>query len=111
MKKFEYPVELAKLNDANKLSFYLFLAKELTISNRIILADDDLSRDEKLNRLKPINEITHRVVSRIEELVSGNPLLSDEDMWGMIKHGVAQCPSIGGEVGSAISRCYKKVGL
>jgi hypothetical protein len=52
MNNFDYPRDISNLSDEKKLSFYLYLTKELTISNRTILSNDSLLSAEKLNRMK-----------------------------------------------------------
>ncbi len=108
MNNFDYPRDISNLSDEKKLSFYLYLTKELTISNRTILSNDSLLSAEKLNRMKYINEVIHRIVNRMQDLVYEDQLLTEQDIWEMIKHAVDQSKGIGGEVGAAISICYQK---
>ena len=59
---------ISALDKQQKQHFYLALARELTITQRSIWADDQLDNSEQVDRLKWLNEIMHRVLNRLYDL-------------------------------------------
>jgi hypothetical protein len=45
-----------------RCDFFRVLAHSLTVSIRVYLCDNELDDEEKLNRVKWLNEILHRVI-------------------------------------------------
>ena len=61
-------------------------AHNLTISVRGIWSDEHLSDSEKLESLKWLNEIMHRVVRKPALLRINKDEMSESDSWEGIKH-------------------------
>ena len=99
--------KVTMMDDAQRIRFYESLAHSLTISIRSVWSDDNLSEKEKVDRIKWINEISHRVINRIIDLRYQPSTWSDLDMWEMIKHNVKQHEGIKGEVAWALNHSLK----
>src|SRR5690242_15321737 len=99
---FNYPEAINALSPEQKLHFYELLAHNLTVTNRAIFNAQDLPDAEKLNRLKLINEIQHRVTSKIYVTRLNLHEWTETDAWQMIGDYVAQDTTIESEVNFAI---------
>ena len=81
--------KLNKLNVPQRQMFYEMLAHNLTISVRFIQSEEKISVEERLDRIKWINEIMHRVISKIRCLRLNTHEWTEEDsvndMRGWIK--------------------------
>jgi hypothetical protein len=79
--------KLNALSADQKATFLELLSHELTISIRTIWSDEEISPDEKVDRIKWINEIHHRVPLRVlalkreDEDWTGDYLGLDIDHW------------------------------
>jgi hypothetical protein len=103
---FDYAQKIDSLTLEQRLSFYELLAFNLTISVRSIGANDEITNAEKIDRLKWVNEILHRVTAKILYLRRHQNTWSETDSWESIKHWVGQNPAIGGDIGWAIQTSY-----
>ena len=98
--------ELASLNDSERIYFYECLAHRMTVAIRAIWSDEDLPDHEKVDQMKWMNDILHRVTLKISRLRTGSNKWSDEDSWSDIKHWVAQNRGIEGHVGWVLQECF-----
>jgi len=105
--KENYAELLTRFPQDTKVYFYERLAHNLTISCRGIWSNELLSDAEKVEQMKWLNEIQHRIISKIsvERLVCHE--WKESDIIGMIENYVKQAPSIGSEVAWAINNSYK----
>jgi hypothetical protein len=83
------------------------LAHNLTISVRGIWSDEHLSDSEKLECLKWLNEIMHRVVRKPALLRINKDEMSESDSWEGIKHWVGLSPEISPHVEWALKTSYE----
>ena len=101
--------KVSLMDEVQRICFYESLAHSLTISIRSVWSDNDLSDKEKVDRMKWINEISHRVINRIVDLRYEHSAWSDLDMWEEIKHNVKQHEGIKGEVAAALKLSLQRV--
>ena len=89
--------------------FYELLAHNLTISIRAIWHNPETSDSQKVEELKWINEIMHRVTSkiRVERLQLHN--WPEIEFIKMVSSYIKQCPSIGDDVAWSINSAFEKV--
>src|SRR5215813_2635421 len=89
-----------KLPDEQRIRFYEMLAHELTIGIRCIWSDS-INPEDKVDQLKWINEIMHRVVAKIYCERTKSHEWSDTDIENMVGHWVSQNFRIEDTVNSA----------
>jgi hypothetical protein len=106
---FDYPSAIGALELEQRLLFYEVLAHNLTVCVRSIWSSEETSAAQKVEQLKWLNEIMHRVTSKIRVLRLNIHEWTEADSWAEIKHWVAQCPSLEGEVGWAIRYTYATI--
>jgi hypothetical protein len=100
---------MASLNDEQMLHFYEVLAHNLTMAIRSIWSDESITADEKVERIKWVNEILHRTTAKVWVLRLKTHEWTEEDFASDIGHYIALNPSIAIEVSSAVSRSYRAV--
>lgn len=105
--KFDFPNLIGELNEQERIRFYEDLAHNLTVSVRGIWSDNKLTDRERVERMRWINEIMHRVVMKSAYLRTKRNKYSETDSWEDIKHWVAQSPDLGTSVEWAIERSYE----
>jgi hypothetical protein len=110
--KFDYIKNIGSLTLKQKRKFYVLLAHELTVAVRFIWLED-FTDAEKIEGMRLINEIMHRLVFRIEELHTISNL--DEDSWTeedflqMIMDYISENHKVlAGNVGWAVKSSYEK---
>ncbi len=103
---FDYPATIGALDLEQRLLFYEVLAHNLTVCVRAIWSNEETSDEKKVEQLKWLNEIMHRVTSKIRVLRLNTHEWTESDSWEDIKHWVAQCPSIEGDIAWAIRSAY-----
>lgn len=96
-----------------KILFYELFANYITISIRGYWSDDTTDDALKVEKMKWINEIQHRVTSKIrhERLGLkgwGNKDWSEESFAKMMEGYVRKCPSIAVDVGWCINSAFEK---
>jgi hypothetical protein len=72
------------LDEGQKLSFVELFAHELTICARWVWSENGLSESDQIQKMKAINEIQHRVISRIRSIRLKKDQWSEEDFVKMI---------------------------
>lgn len=105
--KKNYAALVSAFSENEKVYFYERLAHNLTISCRGIWSNNELSDIEKVEQMKWLNEIQHRIISKISVTRLDLHEWKESDIIGMIAGYIQQAPEIGGEVGWAISASYK----
>jgi len=106
---FDFAEQIGALPAEQRLEFYEILAHELTISIRAFWSDEALSLDEKVERMKWVNEILHRVVAKVRVFRLSLHEWTEADFAQQIQGWVEQCPAIGQEVDWAIRHSYRSV--
>lgn len=104
---FDFLNLIGALSDEERISFYEVLAHNLTVSVRSIWSDDHLTDGQKVERLKWVNEIMHRVVMKSALLRVGKNQFTESDSWEDIKHWVSLSPEIDTEVEWALRFSYE----
>jgi hypothetical protein len=104
---FDYPKLIGTLSAEERISFYESLAHNLTISVRCIWSEDSFTDSQKIEGMKCVNEIMHRVVKIPAALRSGLDIWSEDETWETIKHWVSLSPEISGYVWWAIKASYE----
>lgn len=109
--KFDYVEKINALTLEQKRKFYVLLAHDLTVSVRAICSEEKYSDREKIEGMKIVNEIMHRLIFRIEELHNISRLKDDswteEDFFLMMKEWVEDSPEVvSGQIGWAIKSSY-----
>jgi hypothetical protein len=103
----EFVRQMASLNDEQRLHFYEVLAHNLTVAIRSIWSDKSITADEKVERIKWVNEILHSTTAKVWVLRLKTHEWTEEDFGSDIGHYIALNPSIATEVSSAVSRSYR----
>ena len=106
---FDYAKQIGELSAEQRLTFYEMLARNLTISVRAIWSDDTLADAEKVDRMKWINEIMHRITAKISVTRRNENEWAEQDIYEMMKGYVSQNPGIRGEVANAVLQSYAYV--
>ena len=109
IKHTDFPQLIGELSTENKIMFYELLAHRLTIAVRDFWSDESTSDKTKISQMKWLNEILHRVTSKIRVVRLQLHEWSEEDFNQMIIHYVKQEPSISSMVAWAIESAYKVV--
>src|SRR4030095_718505 len=91
---FDFPNLIGALSEEERISFYEVLAHNLTVSVRGIWSNDHLTDGQKVERLKWVNEIMHRVVMKSALLRVRKNQFTESDSWENIKHFVSLSPQI-----------------
>ena len=86
-----YLAEMESLHDEERLAFYEGLAHNLTIAGRDVWSSDEAPVD-KVDQLKWLNEIQHRVTAKIRVLRTKHHAWTEQDSWDDIQHWIAQNP-------------------
>ena len=107
MKASQYSEYIEKLDKEEKLYFYETLAHYLTISIREMWSNSSSSESVIIEQVKNINEILHRVTSKIKVERLNLHEWSEKDFIKIINHYVEICPTIGGAVAYAIEYSYE----
>lgn len=105
--RFGQPV--SKLALEQQIQFYERFAHELTIAIRSIWSDATISDQEKVDQMKWINEIMHRIPNKLSQLRNPTYEWTNESFEAMVQHWVKQNPAICKNVNHAINGSYKIV--
>ncbi len=81
---------LQKLNDEHRRLFYELLANNLTVAIRGVWSDEGVSTGERLDRIKWINEILHRVTAKIRCLSLNTHEWTEADSVNDMRHWIMQ---------------------
>jgi hypothetical protein len=107
---FNYTEAISSLNPEQRLHFYELFAHNLTIAIRGIWSDGEASDADKVERIRLVNEILHRVTSKVYILRLNLHEWTEEDTWKMIEGYVAENKDIEPEVNATIRFSYNSVG-
>ncbi len=105
--KNNYNTLISELSKNEKVYFYERLAHNLTISCRGIWSCESLTDIEKIEQMKWLNEIQHRIVSKITVTRLERHEWKESDVIGMIGCYLEQTPGLVSEEGWAITASYK----
>lgn len=80
----QYIPKIENLNEQERCDFYRWLAHSLIVSKRVTICDETLQQSEILNRVKWLNEIEHRAITKtyvrpfdLEDTVDFFDMISD----------------------------------
>jgi hypothetical protein len=104
---FDYAKEISSLSEERRLLYYELLAHNLTVSIRGVWSDETISDAEKIDRIKLINEILHRITSKIQVLRLNEHEWTEEDIWTMINNYISDNEAIRSGIYFAIDRSYQ----
>jgi hypothetical protein len=102
--------DISVLSKEQKKVFYILFSNNLTTSIRCVFSEKKLSESDKIECVKSINEISHRLLNRLFDLELNHNTWCEADVWGMIKNIVRLNKNIQSHVGNAISRAIKAIG-
>jgi hypothetical protein len=105
----DYVRQVGSLSHQSLISFYEILAHNLTVAIRAIWSDEELNDSQKIERMKWINEVMHRVVLKSAALRVGRNECSEADTWEMMLHYISLCPNISAHIAIATINSYQAV--
>ena len=105
--KHNYDALISAFSINKKNYFYEKLAHNLTISCRDIWSNKSLTDCEKIEQMKWLNEIQHRIVAKISVTRLNSHEWKESDIIQMIGGYVKLCSDLRSEVGWAINASYK----
>jgi len=104
LKLAEYREAIAAFDDNRRRCFYETLAHNLTVCARTIWSDEQLSDAEKVDQMKWLNEIQHRVTGKVG---ASEPWPDREFFDGVLQARTDECPPLRGHVGWAVKQSYE----
>lgn len=107
--KENYTSVVSSLSQLQRVSFYELLAHNITIVVRVVWTDEEKTDAEKVEAMKWLNEIQHRVVRKIQVERLALHEWKEEHIIGMFTDYVKQCSSIGSGLAWAIKTSYQSV--
>ncbi|QEG31692.1 hypothetical protein GobsT_65360 [Gemmata obscuriglobus] len=105
----QFAKQMGELTEEQRLHYYEVLAHNLTVAVRGIWSDERISDTEKVDRMKWVNEILHRVTAKVYVLRLKTHEWTEEDFEGLILGYVTAHPGIAGEVGWAVKATYRTI--
>ena len=90
----DFVVDVGGLSTEKLIEFYESLAHGLTVSVRSIWSDEALTDAERVEQMKWLNEIMHRVVTKSAALRMNRNEMSESDTWRMMEGYICQCPAL-----------------
>ncbi|HEX2150263.1 MAG TPA: hypothetical protein VHI31_08855 [Actinomycetota bacterium] len=99
----EFEARLAAVDESARRRVYELLWLELTIVGRAVWSDSELNDQEKLEGLKWLNEIQHRVWGAH---VQGS-VVTPAHLVGTIQHHAEQAPVLQGYLSAACRRALR----
>jgi len=107
--EFDYVRQVGSLSQQSLICFYEVLAHNLTVSVRAIWSDEGPNDSQKVERMKWINEVMHRVVLKSAALRMGRNECLEADSWEMMLHYISLCPDISADIAIATISSYQSI--
>ena len=110
-------IELDYVRDVGSLPlewlirFYEILAHNLTVSIRAIWSNEELDDNQRVQQIKWVNAIMHRVLLKSAALRMNRNECPESDTWQMIQDYVAQCPELAPHIAFATISSYQAVNI
>ena len=98
-----------RLTVEQRLHFYEVLAHNLTVAVRGIWSDPGLEDAEKVERMKWVNEVMHRVTAKVYVVRLKTHEWSETDFEDMLLGYIQSYPGIASEIGGAVRHSYRIV--
>jgi hypothetical protein len=95
-----------QLDSAKKLEFYDRLGFNLTIAVRSIWSNPVTSDKEKIEAIKIVNELSHRVFNWMWKLRDGDQTFEDSNCFSVIEDYARQNREAAGEIAEAFKSSY-----
>ena len=105
----DYVRDVSMLSHESLIRFYEVLAHNLTVCVRAIWSDEELDDAQKIEQLKWINEIMHRVVLKSAALRTNRNERSELDTWKMMEGYIELCPALAPHIAFATKLSYQSV--
>ncbi len=104
---FDYAAKISGLSHDARLRFYEALAHDLTVAARGVWSSETLTDTEKVQRLRYLNEIQHRVTAKIAKTRLTPDEWPEEEFVKVFEYWTQVCPEIAGEIEWSIQGSYK----
>ena len=98
-------------SEEDRLLFYESFAHNLTVAVRFVWADDRRTEAEKVEQMKWVNEIQHRVTAKITVLRRRTHEWTEEDFGSMVAGYTGEHPAIRRVVDDALWRSLPATGI
>src|SRR5262249_23694405 len=108
-KSMRFAEQMEKLTEEQRLSFYEALAHNLTVSIRGVWSDATINDAEKVDRIKWINEVLHRVTAKIRVLRLKTHEWTEADFGEMMRGWASHNEAVKAELFEAVNRSYRAV--
>lgn len=106
---FDFVTQVGALSPEALIRFYEVLEHSLTVSVRAVWSDETSSDAQKVERMKWLNEIMHRITMKTAALRMNRNERSEADTWNMIQAYLTTCPDLIPVVQFAITFTYRTV--
>jgi hypothetical protein len=98
--------KMARLDTEQRLRFYEVFAHDLTVAIRGIWSDESITPDEKVERIKWVNEILHSATAKVWIVRLKTHEWTEKDTGSDIAHYCGLNSGIESEVVAAFNRSY-----
>jgi len=100
---------ISELPSQLKILYFETLAHNLTIAGRGVWSNEKFTCDQKVNGMKWLNEIMHRVLNKLIDERRNICSFSENDFINIVIQHVKQCPEIQGDIAWAFKDSYKTI--
>jgi hypothetical protein len=100
---------MAVLSEEQRLLFYEVFAYELTVTIGDVCSNESLSDADKVERVRRINEVLHRVTAKVYVLRLHTREWTEEDFGKLIRDMAGRNEGVMTEVFWAVNRSYQSV--
>ena len=105
----DYGRLIAALRRPAKITFYLVLARNLTLATRAIGEDPSLSDLERVEQMTWVNEVQHAVLNRLAAVQGDYATRTEQEVWDLIRQHLAQNQAAARYVSAALAHAYERV--
>lgn len=107
--EFDYVRDVGTLRPDLLAHFYEILAHNLTVCVRGIWSDEQLNDAQRVEQMKWMNEIMHRIVMKSSLLRIGRNNRTELETWEMIQSYIEKCPPLAPHIAFATRFSYQTV--
>jgi len=105
----QFAESISKLNPEQRLHFYEVFALNLTVAIRFVWSNAETDDAEKVERMKWVNEVLHRVTAKVYVLRLKTHEWTETDFEDLILSYIQSQPGIAPEIGRAVRHSYRIV--